>query len=185
MPDGEEDICGHPLASKDGHCDRSPSYPDGKCGFHTKAKDDDRDWKPNYKHGLYQDRGEYYQNLPEADKEWLDAVSDDLLEKSKFGKDDLSALEKCRQISISLHQVRRADGYISKKGLTQKNTVGFHEDFGEIEQVEENTLMIAKDRLSRETRMTMKDLGILDDEDGAGEDDESFVEKLSKNMSDS
>lgn len=183
MPKGTEAECGESLSSKDGYCTRTPSYPDGKCGFHTNAKDDDRDWKPNYKHGLYQDRGEYYQNLPEEDKEWLDAVSDDLLEKSKFGKEDISALEKCRQISVDLHQRRRADGYISKKGLTQKNTVGFHEDFGEIEQVEENTLMVTKDRLSRESRMTMKDLGILDDEEGSDGDGESFVEKLSKDMS--
>lgn len=181
----EEDICGHSLTTKDGNCDRPPSYPDGKCGFHTNTKDDERDWKPNYKHGLYTDRGGYYKSLPEPDQEWIDAVADDLIDKSYYDKDDISILEKVRQVAIDLHQRRRADEYIASKGLTQEKDIGFHEDHGMITQEEENTVMVTKDRLSRESRMTIKDLGIMDrDNDKTEEAAETLIESLSKEMED-
>lgn len=179
MSDEEEAECGAPLESKDGFCDRTPTQPDGRCGYHTQTKED-RDWKPNYKHGLYTDRGGYYKSLPDADQEWIDAITDDLIDKSYYDKSDISVLEKCREIAVDLHQRRRADEYIAKKGLTQEKDIGFHEDHGMITQEEENTLMITKDRLSRESRMTMKDLGILDDDKSASEEAaESLIESLS------
>lgn len=179
----EEEICNAELSSKDGRCDRPASYPDGKCGFHTETKDDERDWKPNYKHGIYTDRGGYYKSLPEADQEWIDAITDDLIEKSYYDKEDISILEKVREVAIDLHQRRRADEYIAKKGLTQEKDIGFHEEYGMITQEEENTLMITKDRLSRESRMTIKDLGILDEDNGKTEEAaKSLIESLSDDM---
>jgi hypothetical protein len=179
MSDGEE-ICEAPLQSKDGYCDRTATRADGRCGYHS-TESDDRDWDPNYKHGLYKDRGGYYKSLPEADQEWIDAIADDLIKKSYYDKSDISVLEKVREVAIDLHQRRRADEYIAKKGLTQEKDIGFHEDHGMITQEEENTLMITKDRLSRESRMTMKDLGILDDDGGEVEEAaKSVIESLSE-----
>lgn len=175
----EEAICGAPLKSRDGHCDRTPAHSDGRCGYHTHTKEGD-DWNPNYKHGLYADRGGYYKSLPDPDQEWIDAVADDLIEKSYYDKSDISILEKVREIAIDLHQRRRADEYIAKKGLTQEKDIGFHEEYGMITQEEENTLMITKDRLSRESRMTMKDLGILEDNKSEAEEKaKSVIEQLS------
>lgn len=181
----EEEICGHPLTTKDGYCDRPATQVDGKCGYHTNSGGSERDWKPNYKHGLYTDRGGYYKSLPEPDQEWIDAITDDLIEKSYYDKDDISILEKVRQVAVDLHQRRRADEYIAKKGLTQEKDIGFHEDHGMITQEEENTVMITKDRLSRESRMTIKDLGIMDrDNDKTEEAAETLIESLSKEMED-
>ena len=185
MSEEGESVCGEPLTSKDGLCDRTPSYPDGKCGYHTEHETDmDEDWKPNYSHGLYQDRGPYYKALPDEDKKFIDAVADDLISKSNFEKSDLSALEKCRQVAIDLHQRRRADEYIHKKGLTQVSDIGFHEQYGPLQEEKENVLFITKDRLSRESRMTMKDLGIFDEKSKTEEAAESLIESLSKDMQD-
>jgi hypothetical protein len=175
----EEELCGAPLETKDGFCDRTASNPDGRCGYHTQGSSMERDWKPNYKHGIYTDRSEYYENQSERDQEWIDAVTDDLVEKSYFEKSDLLPLEKLRQVAIDLHQRRRADGYIDKKGLTQEKNIGFHEDYGMIKQEEENTLMVTKDRLSRESRMTIKDFGVLDNESKTEEAAKSLIEDLS------
>lgn len=148
-----------------------------------KESDDERHWKPNYKHGLYTNRGGYYKSLPDADKKWIDAIVDDLVEKSYFDHDDVSAVEKLRQVAIDFHQRRRADEYIAKKGLTQEKDVGFHEEHGMITQEEENTVMITKDRLSRESRMTMKDMGCLDeDTNDSSEKAKSLVEQLSSEL---
>jgi len=140
---------------------------------------------PRYEHGLSINRGEYYDHLPDLDQKWIDGVVDDLLDKSRYTPESLTALEKCRQIAIDLHQRRRADGYIARKGLTQEKTVGFHEQYGEINETQENVLMITKDRLSRESRLAMKDLGILDEDSGTSNgEDSSFMEKLSRELED-
>ena len=138
----------------------------------------------NYKHGLcMSNRGEYYNHLPDSDKQWIDAIVEDLVEKSYYTMEDISAVEKCRHIAVDLHQRRRADGYIADKGITQENTIGFHEEYGEISETQENVLMITKDRLSRESRLAMKDLGILDHEDVSEESKKSILEQIEEKIS--
>lgn len=178
-----DDICGEEYTNKEGVCDNKPTQPDGKCGFHTDVENtfEEENWRPTEDHGLY--NSEYYESLPEEEQRFVDVVSDDLIEKSRYTKEDPSMFEKCRQIAVDLHQKRRADGYVARKGLTQENTVGFHEEHGEITETQENVLMVTKDRLSRESRLSMKDLGILDEDEGQMEEAaETMIERLSKDM---
>jgi hypothetical protein len=180
MSDEDTEICGEPYKHKDGICDNPAKHEDGKCGRHSEYTNVGR----TKKHGLADgtSRSEYYESLPGHEKGWIDEVAKNLLEKSYFGEDDAVMVEKCRQIAIDLHQKRRADGYVAKKGLTQEKTVGFHEDYGEITETQENVLMITKDRLSRETRLSMKDLGVFDQEDEASVESGSVLEQLSEEM---
>lgn len=180
----DDEICGAPLQTKEGTCDRPATQDDGHCGYHTENSSFERDWKPGKKHGLYMDRGGYYQSLPDSDQKWIDAIADDLIDKSHFEKEDEFAVEKLRQVAVDFHQRRRADEYIAEKGLTQEKDIGFHEEHGMITQEEENTLMITKDRLSRESRMTIKDMGCLDQDTQADEDTSSLIEKLSGELED-
>lgn len=170
--------CGYEFDTKDGICENDAKYEDGRCGIHTNEKEGDG---PGDKHGLH--ASEYYKDLPQKDQNFIDVVADDLLEKSYYGTDDKSMVEKCRQIAIDLHQKRRADGYIGRTGMTQENTVGFHEDYGEMTETAENTLFITKDRLSRESRLNMKDLGILDqEENGEGGESSNLIDNLSEDL---
>jgi hypothetical protein len=179
-----DEICNAPLKTEEGRCERRASKPDGKCGYHTDLETDmDRDWKPNYEHGLYMDRSGYYESMPEADQRWIDAVADELVSKSYYDKSDISVLEKCRQVAIDLHQRRRADEYIGPN-MTEEKTVGYHEDYGEITTTEENTLFITKDRLSRESRMTMKDLGIFDQEKEETQEAKSLLSEIAEKVDD-
>jgi len=178
----EEEVCGASLSTKDGTCDRTPTQPDGRCKYHTTDEEKSPDWdgRPE-KHGFYANRGGYYESLPEKDQEWIDIVTNDLIEKSYFEKDDPLPTEKLRQVAVDLHQRRRADEYIAQKGLTQEKDIGFHEEYGMVTQEEENTLMITKDRLSRESRMTIKEFGVMEDEGGSGDEaTESLIESLSE-----
>lgn len=172
------DVCGESLTTKDGFCDRTPSRPDGKCGFHTDLQGFDQDWEPSYKHGLYMDRSGYYEKLPESEQEWIDAVVDSFLQDAPFDAEDLGKLEKLRQVGIDLHQRRTADEKIHGE-MTQTQEVGFHEQYGVLEETKENVLFITKDRLSRESRMTLKDLGIIDNNSSQNDvDTETVLEKL-------
>lgn len=183
----EDEVCGAELKTSDGFCTRSPSQPDGRCGFHSEINQYGTGTNNNnFKHGLFGNRSGYYETLPEKDQRFIDAVADELIEKSYYEKSDLSMMEKCREVAISMHQRRRADEYIANKGMTMENEVGFHEQYGPITEEKENVLFITKDRLDRETRLTMKDMGILDDDhaDDEGGSSESLIEKLSQEMSD-
>jgi hypothetical protein len=184
MSDSEDvEECGYSFDTKEGICTNPGVYSDGRCGYHTES--DESDYSDtrvtNYKHGLQS--GDYYNSLTEEEQNFIDAMADDLLEKSYYTKNDTSMVEKCRQIAVDIHQKRRADGYIGRKGMTQENTVGVHEQYGEITETEENTLFITKDRLSRESRLSMKDLGILDQEKNTNDGSEkSAIERLSEDL---
>lgn len=184
----EDGICGSPYDTRDGRCDRQATQVDGRCKYHTEVNEEDRvdvDYHDRtYGTDLYQDRSGYYKGLPEKDQRWVDAISDDLVKKSYYGKEDLSALEKCRQIAIDLHQRRRTDEIIGKN-ITKEKTVGIHEQYGELTETVENPLFVTKDRLSRESRMAMKDLGILDEEHEEKDDTkETLLDRLSKGLDD-
>lgn len=169
-----DEKCLADLGYKDDFCTNDAKFKDGRCGFHT----DENEFRNRMEHGLTLSRSDYYEEMSDKDRKWIDAVAYDLLEKSYFEEDDIAMLEKCRQIAVDLHQKRRADGYIAREGLTQENTVGVHEVYGELTETVENTLFITKDRLSRESRLAMKDLGILDDDGGESVDTETVLEKL-------
>lgn len=178
MSSSDSEQCGYDYDTDEGVCTEEATFSDGRCAYHTDVKHDEEKSRSNYEHGLYS--SEYYESLPEPDQNFIDAVGDDLLEKSYYDKEDTAMVEKCRQIAIDLHQKRRADGYIAKKGMTQENTVGVHETYGEITETEENTLFITKDRLSRESRLAMKDLGIMDQDKKETGETSAVLEQLSK-----
>lgn len=184
----EEELCGEPYTNKDGYCDNDPKYPDGKCGHHSKHNKDaygGDDWKPNEKHGVHTNRSAYYHGLPEEDQAWIDAIVDSFLDDAPFDEESVGKLEKLRSVAIDMHKKRQADEHIQTKGMTQDKTVGYHEDHGEITAEEENVLHITADRLSRETRQTLKDLGVIGkDQEESGDASESLIEQLSKMDSD-
>lgn len=176
-------ICGEELAHSEGTCDNRAKFPDGKCGMHTENNNfGGEGWKPNYEHGLYMDRSGYYQELGDQDKRWIDAVTQSFVEECPYDSDNIGIMEKLRQVAIDLHKRRRADEYIMNKGMTQSQPVGYHEEYGEIEQEEENVLHITADRLSRESRMTLKDLGVIGNKQKEKNEElgESLIEALSQ-----
>lgn len=172
--------CGAPYDTKEGICDRTATMPDSRCKYHSDHDTDmDKYWARTMDHGLYMERSKYFNEQDKIDQKWIDCVAEDLLDKSRYTEEDLAMVEKCRQIAIDMHQKRTADGYVAEHGLTQEKTVGFHEAYGEITETQENVLMITKDRLSRESRLAMKDLGIMDEKDDGSNEAKAVIEQLS------
>ena len=181
-----DEECGHSLSTKDGRCERNAKYPDGKCGYHTDYRDsEDGDYAPNYEHGLYMDRSGYYENLPEKEQDWIDAVVESFLRDAPFDRDHIGKLTKLREVAIDMHKKRRADEYISNKGMAQEKEVGYHEEYGVLTETQENVLHITADRLSRSSLRTLKELGITDDDrDKKKEIGDSLINELSKEVDD-
>lgn len=170
--------CHEPLETKDGKCSRDATFPDERCKQHTVYETDD--WSPNYRHGLYMDRSGYYENLPKLDQEWIDSTVQSFVEQSPWSPDNLGNLSKLREAVIDMHKKRRADEYIHEKGMAQTQTDGFHEEYGAIENEQENVLHITASRLSKDSLRVLKDLNCLPDEEENDSDaSESLIEELS------
>lgn len=118
------------------------------------------------KHGLYSDRGMYYDRRSEDEKEWIDAVVESLLVDAPFDYENFAKVEMVRNIAIDMHKLRRANDYIDDKGVVHKDkTVGYTDDGRPIKVDEENVLNVAYDRLNRTLTKQLKELGILSDPD--------------------
>ncbi len=187
MSDDSSDsqTCNHPLSTTDGRCERKAKYPDGKCGYHTDYSDDGNEGSdnPNYEHGLYMDRSGYYEQLPEKEQNWIDAVVASFLNDAPFDRDHIGKLTKLREVAIDMHKKRRADEYIGSKGMAQEQETGYHEEYGVLTETQENVLHITADRLSRSSLRTLKELGILDHDKDRREDvGDSVISALSKEV---
>lgn len=119
------------------------------------------------KHGLYTNRQTYYENRSDAEKAWIDAVVESLLDDSPFGDDpSFAKLQMIRNIAIDMHKLQRANDYIDEKGVVDKDkTVGYTDDGKPIKVDEENVLNVAYDRLNRTMTRQLKELGCLPDPD--------------------
>ena len=117
-------------------------------------------------HGLYSDRQNYYENRPQKEQQWIDAIVESLLDDAPFGPDNFAKMQMVRNLAIDMHKLQRANDYIDEKGVVHKDkTVGYTDDGRPIKQDEENVLNVAYDRLNRTMTRQLKELGILDDPD--------------------
>lgn len=163
MTEDSEEICGSEVASKPGNvCTNVAKYIDGRCGFHTDSNVK-KSTSHTKKHGLYQKRSNYYNDLSKKEQAWIDMMIQSFLDEAPFDESHYGKVEMLRQIAIDFHKRRSANDYIREKGLTQKKTAVAGEA-GVIKEDEENVLNIAIDRLGRTNCRMLKDLGVLGNE---------------------
>lgn len=179
----DDDLCGHELASKPGmYCDRQANYDDDLCGLHsdeTEGPGPPEGAANNQKHGMYADRSKYFQRLDDDEQVFIESMYESFLADAPFTDEHAGKATILWQTCIDLHKKQRANEYIKEEGMTQERTEGYHPDYGAITQIDENTLHIAYDRLSRTTTRQLKELGILDDPDSQqAEAQQSFLEVL-------
>lgn len=134
------------------------------------------------KHGLYMQRQNYYKHRTDAEKAWIDAVVESLLDDAPFGDNPpFAKLQMVRNIAIDMHKLQRANDYIDEKGIVDRDkTVGYTDDGKPIKVDEENVLNVSYDRLNRTMTRQLKELGILDDPDSQqAEAQKSIASELS------
>ena len=157
--DQDEGFC----ANKAGF--RTDHTGEGRCFLHGGASKTPNKGNNNAEtHGLYSDRQNYYKHRTHDEQEWIDAVTNSLLDDAPFSADNMAKLQMVRNIAIDMHKQQRANDYIDEVGVVHKDkTVGYTDDGRPIKEDQENVLNVAYDRLNRTMTRQMKELGILDD----------------------
>lgn len=167
VPADSDDYCGYDLETKDGYCDDRPSYSDGLCGRHTgtlvrSAKPDASEAQtPTAKGNYTVKRSEYYNELPDEEKAMVDGIVNDFLQDAPFSPENQAKMKLLRNVAIDMHKKELSDEYISYEGMSVEKNDGYHEEFGPIQNDEENPLHLTSDRLTRTNIKVLKELGIL------------------------
>lgn len=191
-PEDSDAYCGDDLTSEDGYCDNTPSYSDDRCGRHTETlqrfgrEDAPQSQIPDSGGHFPDSRSKYYEDLPDEEKAQVDGIINSFLEEAPFSADHRGKVEMLRQVAIDMHKRRLADQYISYEGMTQDVTGGYHEEFGPIQNPEENPLHLTADRITRTNAKVLKELGILGNSPEArqAEASEGILDVLSSNEDD-
>lgn len=185
MPSEEPrpDRCGAECRSG-GYCESYPIEGAERCRMHggtTPTKDED----PNVgqgapanngnaaKHNLYSDRDKLYQRLPEAEQDHVDSLAASFYDRytDVHGKEpDYAATQRLKNVAMDVHKETLADNYAAEQSeeddthpLIQKQIIGQTEEGRPIEVEQPNQLIGIASGLKTDTRMWLKDLGLLDD----------------------
>lgn len=145
---------------------RTDHFDEGRCYLHGGCSEAQEGAGRPIEHGMYADRQNYYEHVSDAEKAWIDAVVESLLDDAPFGPESFAKMQMVRNIAIDMHKLQRANDYIDEVGVVHKDkTVGYTDDGKPIKQDEENVLNISYDRLNRTMTRQLKELGILEDPD--------------------
>lgn len=162
---------------------RTDHLGDGRCYLHGGASVSANEGNTyGEKHGLYTQRQSYYEKRTEAEKNWIDAVVESLLDDlPESGEPSFAKLQMIRNIAIDMHKTQRANDYIDEVGIVHRDkTVGYTDDGKPIKEDQENPLNVSYDRLNRTLTRQMKELGILDDPDSKqAEASQNIAQELS------
>lgn len=159
----------------------------GRCKYHGGASTGPPKGNNNaVKHGIYQQRSSYYEDLGAEEKAWVDSLVESMLEDAPFTKDNFHKFQMLREVAIDIHKARRSNDYIGEEGVIVENIERdedgdpIYED-GELKtKAEENPVNLAYDRLKRTYVKQLKELGIMGDSPDAQQADaeESIASQL-------
>jgi len=173
-----------------GYCNNRAGYKTdhvgaGRCAYHGGKSGAPKNNVNAAKHNLYTERSNYYENLGEIEKAWVDELVRSMLNDAPFNADNFQKFQMLREIAIDMHKKRGANDYTAEEGLIQENIV--RDDEGDpvmrdgelVTEDEENPINVAYDRLDRTMTRKMKELGLLDDpESQKAQSGESIAEQL-------
>jgi len=178
-----------------GHCEKFPSRAtdSSRCYIHDGPEDsfDEEDRSRGgknssggnaMKHGLYAQRGNYYQSVSNEDKRWIDGMVDSWVENAPFTRDNDAKVNKLFQVAVDEHKMWRANNYFAE----DENDLVEYEPSYDAEgnyvgdEAVESPMNLVYDRMARTNMTMLKDLGVLEDpESQQAEATESLAQKLS------
>jgi len=146
---------------------RTDHFDEGRCYLHGGAsKSANKGNNHAEKHGLYADRQNYYKNRSTDEQQWIDAVTESLIDDAPFSADNFAKMQMVRNMAIDMHKMQDANTFIDQAGIVQEDkTVGYSSDGKPIKEDQENPINVTYDRLNRTMIRQLKELGILDDPD--------------------
>lgn len=164
-----DEQCGHPEGW-------GTEFDEGPCKFHRGTSPDGSSHEANQnaqKHGLYALPEHLKENFTERQADRYTAYFEALcarfherhtMEPDAFAKDRLS------RIAIECVKERIADEYFAEQAedgnlLVEDAVIGYDPETGPVEGQQANKLLRELTALKRETRLTLKDMGLLHDPD--------------------
>jgi hypothetical protein len=162
---------------------RTDHFDEGRCYLHggcSKSANEGNNYAE--KHGLYADRQNYYKNRSPEEQQWIDAVTESLLDDAPFDGDNFAKMQMVRNIAIDMHKMQDANTFIDQTGLARTDkTVAYGPDGSPIKEDKENPINVTYDRLNRTMTRQLKELGILDDpESQQAEASQNIANELSE-----
>jgi len=116
------------------------------------------------KHGVRADPANLADHLTDDEQAFVDAFTERYVEIAPFDRDD-PRTERLAMAAVKVVQERRGEREIARDGATVERTVGVSEGGTEHTTPDEHHLARFTSRLSKDVRMTLKDLGCLPDPD--------------------
>lgn len=165
---------------RQGYCLRYPME-SGRCYVHGGASEGAPEGNTNaMTHGLQARRSNYYQQLEDQDKAFVEALVDSWLDDAPFDRDNMAKVTELYRIAIDQHRLWRATDEYAEEGLMKDVVVGVSEAGAPIESEDENPMNLAYSRLDGDVYSKLKKLGVLDDPDSQkAEAEMSLAKKLS------
>jgi len=161
----------------EGYCERFP-MDSGRCYVHGGTAGAPEGNTNAMTHGLNAKRSNYYENLPQDDKEFVEAMADSWIENAPFDRDNFAKVNEVYRVAVDQLRLWNAQDYF-EDGLIYTQVVGQKDDGEPLEVEDENPANLAYDRLDRTTLRKLKELGALDDpESQNAEATESLADKF-------
>lgn len=171
----------HAYMRHDGYCERYP-MDSGRCYNHGGAGKGGPEKGNTHAmtHGLRAKRSNYYNQLNDEEKAFIEELAHSWIDNAPFGKDNFAKVNEIYRISIDQHRLWHAHNEMND-GLTGESVIGVDEGGEPIEVEEEDPVNLAYDRLDRTTVKKLKEYGALDDPDSQqAEATESLADKFSE-----
>ena len=166
---GDGDPCGRPAGW-------GTDFDGGKCKHHRGTNADGSSHENNgnaAKHNLYADRDKLYQRLPDAEQDHVDSLAAayyDRYTERKGSEPDYAATQRLKNVAIDVHKETLADNYAAEQSdendthpLIEEQIIGQDENGRPIRVERPNQLIGIASGLKTDTRMWLKDMGLLDD----------------------
>lgn len=167
----------------DGYCEKFPSgsSDSGRCYLHGADGGAPENNTNALTHGLRAQRTNYYRQLADQEKEFVEAMADSWIRKAPWTREDIAMVNEVYRISIDQHRLWNALDEYEDEGLITEQVIGIDKETGEeIEADAENPMNMSYSRLDKDNYSKLKKLGCLDD---PGSQQAEATQSLAKQLS--
>lgn len=112
------------------------------------------------KHGVYATPSNLTEHLSDDELEWIQEIVDGYLERAAFDANDPRA-ERLVMVAVKLYQEWAAENQMLKEGLSEDTTIGVNKQGEPIVNKDSHHLRRASNQLSKESRLLLRELGLL------------------------
>lgn len=160
-----------------GYCERY-QMDNGRCYVHGGNAGPPEGNTNGMTHGLHAQRSNYFEQLDDDAKAFIERLVDSWLDDAPFDRDSFAKVSELYRIAVDQHRLWNAQDEF-KEGMVTEQTV--MTDSGAQTVRDENPANLPYDRLDRTTFKKLKDMGVLDDPDSQqAEATESLASKFAE-----